>query len=155
MNPLLKTPVRELMTHPAVSVGDDSTIKEVFAVLKKHDIVGVPVVNAHQKVVGIVTESDLIKHFTTLGTPRAIDVLGSLVYLESLTEFNQHLKEHCSEWVRDLMTPQVVVVQANAPLQTAIDLMEANGVNRLPVVDEQHRLVGMLTRSNLLKHLTL
>lgn len=154
MSSMLSKPVQKVMTKEVKMVTQDQTIKEVFALLKKHDIVGVPVVDEHQKVVGMVTESDLIKHFTTLDTPRAINVLGGLVYLDDISEFNQQLKEHCSEWVKDLMTTDVVTVGEDSTVQDVVNAMEEHDVNRIPVVDSDHHLVGIVTRKDLLKHLT-
>lgn len=154
MKNLLQKPVSAFMTRKVIAVTPKMPIRKLFQILKKHKIGGAPVVNQKRKVVGIVTESDLIRHFTTLKTPRGVHILGSLLYLDDLRKFNQELKEHCTETVAGLMTRPAVTISANARLSEALDLMADRHINRLPVVDKAGKLVGLLTRTNLIRALT-
>ena len=142
------------MTKRVVAVDENETIKDLFTLMDKHGILGVPVVDKDRHVVGIVTEGDLLKHFTTLSTPTAINLLGGLIYLEDIKDFNQHLREHCAETVRDLMTQPVVVLKETDTLQDAINTMSDKQVNRLPVVDAHHKLSGILTRKDVVHQLS-
>lgn len=76
MEKLLKKPVSEFMTKNVIAVKATESIKKVFNLMDKHGILGLPVVSDDNAVIGIVTESDLISHFTTLKTPRGINILG-------------------------------------------------------------------------------
>lgn len=138
------------MTKKVVAVGPRTPLHQLLKLLLKHKIGGVPVVNAKRQVVGVITESDLIRHFTTLKTPRGVPILGSLLYLDDLREFNQKFKEHCAEIVADLMSRPAVTLPATAPLSAVLDLMAERHVNRLPVVGKAGKLVGLLTRTNLI-----
>ena len=148
MEKLLKKPVSEFMTRNVIAVKANESIRKVFMLMDKHGILGLPVVSDDNAVIGIVTESDLISHFTTLKTPRGINILGSIVYLDNLEDFNKNLKDHCAELVKDVMTPDVVTIMHDATLHEAINLMAKEKMGRLPVIGNKGELVGILTRTD-------
>lgn len=141
------------MTTNVISVMEGDNLKNVFKLMEEHGIVGLPVLNQEQAVVGIVTQSDLIKHFTTLKTPLGVNILGSIVYLDNLEDWSENLKDHCAELVKDIMTTDVITVMETQPLRQAIDLMAKHQINRLPVVNEQGLLVGIVTRKDIVHQL--
>jgi len=145
----MKKPIKEFMTKNVIAVKESNTIKNLFKLMDEHVVLGVPVVNDKSQVIGIVTESDLITHFTTLKTPRGVNLLGSMVYLEDLNEFNEKLKDHCAEIVKDLMTDEVITIDSNANLLDAINLMSKHDVTRLPVVDKNNKLLGIIARTDI------
>lgn len=149
MEKLLKKQVSEFMTKKVFAVKPEESIKKVFKLMDEHGILGLPVVDDDNAVVGIVTESDLISHFTTLKTPRSVSILGSIVYLDNLKDFNKSLKDHCAELVKDVMTTDVVTLMHNATLHEAINMMAENQLGRLPVIGEKGELVGILTRTDI------
>ena len=153
MDKILKTPVREWMTKKVFSVKESENIKEVFKLLDKNGIMGVPVVNEHNYVVGIITETDLMKHFTTIEAPRSINLLGGIIYLDDIDEFNQNLKNHCSEQVKDLMTTDVITAKDNHTLFEIINMMSNEKISRMPVVNQKNELIGMITKSDIVHQL--
>ncbi|PIZ71491.1 hypothetical protein COY07_04860 [Candidatus Peregrinibacteria bacterium CG_4_10_14_0_2_um_filter_43_11] len=153
MKDILQKQIKAFMTKDVLAVKKDETIKHLFQLMDSHGILSVPIVDESNVVVGIVTESNLIKHFTTLKNPQGIHLLGSMVYLEDLTAFNEKLKDHCSEVVADLMSNPVVTISPEATLLDALNLMTEEKVNRLPVVDEGHHLMGIITRTDVLHQL--
>ncbi len=149
MEKLMKKPVKEFMTKNVIAVKENDTIKNLFKLMDEHVILGVPVINDESQVIGIVTESDLINHFTTLKTPRGVNLLGSMVYLEDLNEFNEKLKDHCAEIVKDLMTDEVITIDSDANLLDAINLMSKHDITRLPVTDKDNKLLGIIARTDI------
>ncbi|MFG2895605.1 CBS domain-containing protein [Streptomyces zaomyceticus] len=111
--------IGDLMTDDVVSAVPATSFKEVAKLLAEHDISGVPVVDADDRVVGVVSASDLL----------ARDALAA----------------------RDLMTRPAITVHAEETARDAARLMVRRGVERLPVVDEEERLVGIVTRRDLLR----
>lgn len=142
------------MTKKVIAVEENESIKDLFKLMDKHGILGVPVVNDKLHVVGIVTEGDLLEHFTTLKTPRSINLLGGIVYLDNVEDFNKHLKEHCAETVKELMTEPAIVLKETSTLQDTINTMAKHHVNRLPVIDGKKKLVGIVTRSDVVHQLS-
>jgi CBS domain-containing protein len=153
MEKILKKKAKDFMTKKVISVHEDDPIKKVFKLMDKSGILGVPVVNSKKHVVGIVTESDLIEHFTTLKTPRGVNLLGGIIYLSDIKEFNKDLKEHCAEYVKDLMSKEVLAVKESATLQEVIDVMSKKQMNRIPVVNGKKELTGIITRSDIVHQL--
>lgn len=153
MSTLLQKPVQEFMTRTVISIDRKGYIKNLFKLFEAHGIMGVPVVDHKNEVVGMITESDLVRHFTTLKAPRAIQLLGSLIYLEDTTAFNEAFKKHCAETVEAFMTQPVICIHPDQNLQEAIDLMTEKKVSRLPVVDGNHQLIGIITRKDIIHQL--
>ncbi len=149
MEKLMKKPVNDFMTKKVISVSENDDIKSLFKLMDKHDILGAPVVDEKNQVIGIVTESDLINHFTTIKSPQGINLLGSIVYLDNISKFNDNLKDHCAESVKDIMTSNVITISPKANLLDAINLMSKNNITRLPVVDRKNELMGIITRSDI------
>lgn len=149
MEKLLKKPVKDFMTKNVITVRENETIKNLFKLMDKHGILGVPVVDSKKVVIGMVTESDLIKHFTTIKSPRGINLLGSIIFLDNIADFNKNLKDHCAELVKDIMIDKVVSIEENATLLDTIDLMAEQNLTRLPVVDKKNKLTGIVTRSDI------
>jgi CBS domain-containing protein len=149
MEELMLKAVSKFMTKKVIAVKENDSIKKVFKLMDEHGILGLPVLNDEGAVIGIVTESDLITHFTTLKTPRGINILGSIVYLDNIEDFNENLKDHCAEVVKDIMSKEVTTIMQSASLSDAINLMGEKEVSRLPVVGEKGELVGIITRKDI------
>ena len=88
MEKTLKKTAKDVMTKKVIAVEENETIKHLFQLMDKHGILGVPVTDGKKRVVGVVTESDLIEHFTTLKTPRSVNLLGGIIYLDDVKDFN-------------------------------------------------------------------
>ncbi len=153
MEKTMKKPAKEFMSKDVIAVQDNESIKQLFKLLDQSGILGVPVVDEKKHVVGIVTETDLIEHFTTLETPSSINLLGGIIYLNSVEEFNEQLKDHCAEVVKDLMTTPAITVEEKTTLLEVINIMSEKNISRLPVVDKKGELTGIITRSDIVHQL--
>ena len=153
MDKILKKTAMEFMTKEVIAVREDEGIKQIFKLLDESGTLGVPVVDDQNHVIGIITETDLIKHFTTLKTPRSINLLGGIVYLDDITEFNEHLKDQCADTVKDLMFESVITIQETTTLQEMLNIMSDKQITRLPVVDKKNELVGIITRTDIVHQL--
>lgn len=121
--------VADVMVEDVVSVSPATPYRRLVELLWTHGISGLPVVDEAGVLVGIVSESDLLRHQegdVEAGADRA-EVAG------------------------DVMTAPVVTVRAAAELPEAAHLMRGRGLKRLPVLDEEGRLAGIVSRADLLK----
>ena len=136
-----------------VTPGDD--VETLLRVLREHELPGVPVVNEGGRCVGIVTEADLVlsEEEADLHLPHYISLFGGVVFLEPLKRFEDRLRKAFASSVEDMMTPDPVTVEADAPVEEAARLIAERKHNRLPVV-EHGRLVGVVTRLDVLDALT-
>jgi CBS domain-containing protein len=137
----------DVMTRNVVTVTPDTTVLELVSILLSRNISGVPVVDAENTLVGIVTEGDLIRR-AELGTERKRG--GWLAFFTATaTMAQEYVRSHGTK-VQDLMTPGVVAVARDTPLADVADLMEERHVRRVPVV-EDGKVVGIVSRANLLR----
>jgi CBS domain-containing protein len=115
----------------------------------------VPVVNEGGRCVGIVTEADLVisDEQGDLHIPHYIELFGGIVFLEPLRRYEARLKKAFASRVADLMTEDLVTIEAEASVKEAGRIIVRRGHNRLPVV-EHGRLVGVVTRVDVLEALT-
>jgi CBS domain-containing protein len=138
--------VKDVMTHLVVMLFPRDTLHEAALRLARNRISGAPVVEGG-RVVGIVSESDLIQAVAPpgrFGRGMTTDVLAHLVSNGSRPDVD-------GKTVADTMNSTVVDISPEASLWQAAALMEDRGVKRLPVVDEDGYLVGIISRADLVK----
>ncbi|WP_315874724.1 CBS domain-containing protein [Thermocoleostomius sinensis] len=142
--------VKDFMTTDPVTVKPTDSVGTVLQRLEENHISGLPVVDETGKVVGVVSEADLLFRERPIRLPLYLSFLGGIIYLEPLDHFIQQLKKSLGVLVQDVMTPNPVTIAPEAPISQAADLMLEKRVNRLPVVDAAGVLVGIITRDDLL-----
>jgi CBS domain-containing protein len=147
--------VRDIMETNVPAVYPDDPVEHVVAVLRDHDLPGVPVINEGGRCVGIITEHDLIMVGETedLHLPHYIELFGGIVFLESTKRFDERLRKAIGAKASDVMTEDPIVIEADAPVGAAGRMIARHKHNRLPVV-EHGRLVGVVTRIDVLDALT-
>ena len=143
--------VRPAMTPDTPTVAPDTSVEEVVRVMREHELPGLPVVDGDGRLVGIVTESDLVlaDDEGDLHIPHYFELFGGMVFLEPLRRFESRLKKAAAATAGDMMTADPLTVQADDPVRKAARLIADSGHNRLPVV-EGDRLVGVVTRVDVL-----
>jgi CBS domain-containing protein len=148
--------VADIMDRDPVSVSPDDDVESVIRRLREHELPGVPVVDGDNRCVGIVTEADLIlrDEQADLHLPHHIDLMGGVIFLESMKHFEERLKKAVASQVSEMMTPHPLTVTPDTPVEEAARLIAEKGHNRLPVLDEDGRLVGVVTRVDVLEALT-
>jgi CBS domain-containing protein len=147
--------VRDIMETdvPLVTVVDP--VEQVIHVLRENELPGVPVVNEGGRCVGIITEADLViaGEDEELHLPHYVQLFGGVVFLESISHFEERLRKAFASTAEDMMTPDPVTIEPSATVRDAARLIARKKHNRLPVV-EHGRLVGVVTRVDVLDALT-
>jgi CBS domain-containing protein len=138
--------VKDVMTKNVIAVKKDTKVSELIEILSKNRISGVPVVDEENRVVGIVSEADLL--FTTkTGKIRGLrDFLKRLIgeeYSTLATPLSGDLK------VEDIMTSPVITASPDMDIEEASKILSEKRIKRLPVVDENGKLIGIITRHDL------
>ncbi len=139
----------DIMVTNVVSVGPDTPVREIASLMLERRISGLPVVDAERRVLGIVSEGDLIRR-PEIGTDRAPSAWLSL-FVSADARARDFVKTHGLK-ARDVMSRPAVCVAPVAPLAEVVRLLERHRVKRLPVV-EHGKLAGMVTRTDLLRAL--
>lgn len=135
--------VRDVMVADVVTAYAGAAFKEIVAALARNRIGAVPVVDEDHKVIGMVSESDLLARVTGGRLPRP---RGHLLAARA----ERHAKIH-GLTARELMTAPAVVTTPDALIADAARLAAARRVRRLPVVDRAGKLVGIVARGELLR----
>ncbi len=140
----------DIMQTNVVTVRSDASVQELAELLARKKISGVPVVDDENRVVGVVSEGDLVALDADIHFPHYIQFLDSVIFLESMKKFDERLRKAAAAEVGQIMTTDVETVQKNTSIEEAATLMTDKGINRLPVVDGDV-LVGIVTRADLVK----
>jgi CBS domain-containing membrane protein len=137
----------EIMSKDAVTLDFSSNLKEAWRLLRHHKVHALPVLNKARRVIGIVTQSDFLKH-------SELDEYVS--FAERLRRFLMNSPDTHSdkpEVVGQIMTSNVVTAKMDTPLVELVPLMSNSGLHHVPVVDDANRFVGMVSQSDLLASL--
>jgi CBS domain-containing protein len=137
----------QIMTRPVYSVLPEATIAEAANIMLQRHISGLPVVDAAEKLVGIVSEGDFIRRSEISTQRKRSRWLKFLLGMgEAATDF---VHEHGRK-ISDVMTRVPLTVTEDTPLEEIVTSMETSGVKRLPVM-RVDKLVGIVSRANLLQ----
>jgi len=144
------------MDTDPVAVLPDDDVRRVLEVLREHDLPGVPVVDQDRKVIGIITESDLVisDDENDFHLPHYVNIMGGIVFLESMKHFEERAQKAFAAKASDLMTADPLTVGPDEDASVAGRLISSKHHNRLPVVDEDGKLAGVVTRVDVLTALT-
>ncbi|HWG99163.1 MAG TPA: CBS domain-containing protein [Pilimelia sp.] len=136
--------VRDVMTDAVVVARGDTSYKQLVDVLADCEVSAVPVVDADDRVLGVVSEADLLHKVEFDGAEPHSRLLDRLLRRSAR-------EKATGDTAAELMTSPAVTVRPETPLAQAARLMEQRRVKRLPVVDESGRLVGLVSRRDLLR----
>ncbi|MEU1283972.1 CBS domain-containing protein [Kitasatospora sp. NPDC005856] len=129
------------MTSPVVLVSPETGFREIVALLSDYDITGVPVVDAETRPLGVVSEADLLRTLAAQEDPASLLPAPESVQAGPDGEVT----------AADLMTAQPVCTTPDTSVVAAARLMSRHGLKRLPVLDEDGRVIGMVSRGDLLR----
>lgn len=143
---------RDIMTSPAITVAPETHIPEVARLMREHQISGLPVVDAEQHLVGIITDYDLILRNAPVREPRYFAVLSGMIPL-SLDE-HRHYKEQLRHTLAitagDLIEPGVATITPDTPMEEVMETMLDTRITMLPVIEDD-KVVGVVTRTDLVR----
>lgn len=140
----LELHVRDVMTREVLVVTKYESITKVANILSGKNISGLPVVDNDRKVLGIVTQADIL---SMLGVGREHTFKDLLKYM-----LGERLpKRKMGDLVGDIMTTAVITITPDANIADAARLMDDKKIRRLIVTDEHQALLGIITRADILK----
>jgi CBS domain-containing protein len=144
------------MERDVPTVTPDDDVQTVLRVMREHELSGVPVVSDDGTVVGIITEDDLVlrDEEEDLHLPFHIELMGGVVYLGRMKHYDERLKRALALSAENLMTADPITVGPEDSVEDAARVIAERRHNRLPVVDGAGKLVGVLTRLDVLDALT-
>lgn len=136
--------VAEVMTRRVATVTERAGYKEIVETLARNGVSAVPVVDADRRVIGVVSEADLL-HKVDIAS---MEPHGWVFERKRIRVARGKAN---ADFARELMTAPPITIAENDAVGVAARLMDTEGVKRLPVVDDEGRLVGIVSRSDLLR----
>ncbi|WP_311768783.1 CBS domain-containing protein [Burkholderia sp. Bp9099] len=141
---------RDVMTTSVISATPEMSIREVAKLLAEHAISAVPVADVYGRLIGIVSEGDLVRRVELGAGVRRRS--WWLELLASSTEpASEYVREHAQK-MKDLMSVDVVTVHEDTPLSEVADLLERYRIKRVPVVKDDE-VTGLVSRADLVRAL--
>lgn len=131
--------VHDVMTKDPVTVQSDTSVKEALVLLARHGVTSMPVVSSARQIRGVVSEADLIRESVARDSR-----------LQE-TPLDQGGDPMLPRTVDEVFTPHAVVVRPDDDLATAVELMTSTSVKSLPVVDRKQRVIGIVSRSDVVR----
>jgi CBS domain-containing protein len=142
---------KEIMSSPVITVSPDTPFRNIVSIMLQHAISGLPVVDEHGRLLGVVTEADLLlKEETPHPQPALIPWHGSSLRLERILD--RHRKSEGTT-AGDLMTENVITATEETSVHQLAHMMLGRDINRIPILRDG-RVVGIVTRADILKVFT-
>lgn len=143
--------IKEIMTKDVVTVYETNTVEEVARIFIEKKISGVPVVDSQNKLVGIISEGDLIFQQKKLNPPVFLSFFDGVIQIGKNAFFDE-IKKISAFLIKDLMTKEdLIVAKQDMKASDVASLLVENKVNRIPIVDDENKVVGIVTRYDLIK----
>lgn len=147
---MTKVTAKDIMTREVIAVHPETSLLDVAKVLAEHNFDGVPVVDADNKLVGIVTEYDLINKTSAVHLPTLQVILKNLPQFK--TEEAHFQEEILNLKVADIMNKDPLSMKADISYDEVIKIFrDHHRVNPIPVVDADNKIIGVISRFDVLR----
>jgi CBS domain-containing protein len=142
--------VGDVMTTEIIKVQLDTRVSEIARLMSQHRVSGLPVVDADDRVVGIVTELDMMVRNTHFELPQFIFIFDAMIPLETPGHYRERLENVLGTTAREIMSETAATITPDATIEELAELMVDRRMNPIPVV-EDGRLVGIISRSDIIR----
>jgi CBS domain-containing protein len=143
--------VTAIMTTDVVTLRADDSVEAAVRALTARGISGAPVVDDEGHLVGVLDDSDILLSEARVHAPSAVEILGAYITIPgTLKRFEEEVRHALGRTVADLMDPDAPAVGPEATVEDAATAMVAHSVSRVPVVDEDRRVIGIVSRGDLI-----
>jgi CBS domain-containing protein len=141
------------MTTPVLSAGVDTPLQEAVKLMSEHHISGLPVVDGSGALVGELTEQDLMVRESGFQPGPYVMLLDAVIYLRNPLSWDKEVHQVLGSTVGEVMGRHPHSCSGDLPLPAAARQLHEGGTQRLFVLDEQRRPVGVLTRGDVVRAL--
>lgn len=142
--------VAQIMRTDVPTVSPDDSIPFIAKTLVDNKLTGVPVVE-NDKIIGIITESDIISREANVDVPTPVPFLDAIFMADAGPDFEDELRRVLAVDARQLMSSPVYNIRSSATLAQVATLMIDRRINTVPVVDEHMNLVGIVSRADIVR----
>jgi CBS domain-containing protein len=142
----------QIMTKQYLTISPEMRVEELARLLLRKDVTGAVIVDKKGKLLGVVTEGDLIAKEKNLHLPTLVSIFDAVVYLETSEHFKGELHKMVATRVEDIYSRDPVTIKLNSTLADIATLMSEKRIHFLPVLDGG-RVEGVVGRREILKAL--
>ena len=143
---------KDIMTKDVLTVSLDTPVKKVAELLSDYEISGAPVLDEHERVIGIVTESDLIEQKKNLHLPTVVTLFEGVLFLERPQKMKREIEKMLGATVKDIYSKKVITINENTTLEDIATIMSEKKVHLLPVL-RGDELVGVVGKVDVVRAL--
>ncbi|KZR75251.1 CBS domain-containing protein [Prochlorococcus marinus] len=152
---VLQQTVKDVMSTPVLSVVPATSLQEAVQLLTDHHISGLPVVNDDGTLVGELTEQDLMVRESGVDAGPYVLLLDSVIYLRNPLNWDKQVHQVLGTSVNDLMRSDTHTCNEALPLPRAAAMLHDRSTQRLFVINDQRKLVGVITRGDVVRALSM
>ena len=147
--------ITDIMTKEVVSVTPEMPLFEAAKILSEHNLDGAPVVNETNKLLGIITEYDLISQSSSIHLPTLQKILQDIkVFGKDKSQFKKEFQDVIALKVQDVMNDDPLTLAPDDSFEEMVKAFrEHHRVNPIPVIDKNKKVVGVVSRFDVLKPL--
>ena len=152
--------VEDIMQKEVIKFNELDKIVDVAQSFRENKISGAPVVNEENHVVGVISEGDIMRLIEihspkiNLILPAPLDLIELPLKMKyELDEVAEDMQKAGSTVIDQIMTKKVIKVKINSSIPDAAKLMDSHKIKRLPVVDDESKLVGIITRGDIIGYM--
>ena len=142
----------DIMTQDVVTVNKNQPIGDLSKIFIENNFNGVPVLDNTGKVVGVVTQGDLIEQNKNLHIPTVIALFDAVLFLESEKKFEDDLKKLTGSKIEDIYHKNLITVSPDTDLNEIITLMAEKDIHTIPVLDGE-KLIGIIGKRNIIREM--
>jgi CBS-domain-containing membrane protein len=143
---------RDIMTKEVITVSPETKVLDLAQLLAEHKINGAPVVDKQGRLVGVVTQNNLIDRAKKFELPHVISILDAHFYLERPSTFKKNLEKLMGNLVVDIMTSPPVTITAEVEVDEIATIMARRQVHTLPVL-EGDKIIGIIGKIDIIRAL--
>jgi CBS domain-containing protein len=142
---------KDIMSTDLITVSKDTDIKILSKIFIDKKINSVPVVDDEGKLMGIVSETDIVYQDASLHIPTVFTIFDSIFYLQSSKHFKDDLKKITASKIKDIMTDKVFSVKEDDSIYDIATIITEKKFYSIPVVDDNNYLKGIVSRFDIIK----
>jgi CBS domain-containing protein len=143
--------VANWMNRELLTVTPSTPISEAVKLLVDRHIGGLPVIDDAGKLVGVISESDLMWREQGVEQPPYMLFLGGIIYFQNLLTYDRDLHKALGQTVGEVMTPHAISITAETTLPEAAKIMHDKKLRRLPVIDDRQHPIGIITEGDIVR----
>jgi CBS domain-containing protein len=147
--------ILDVMTSNPITVKRETDLKDAIALLANNKISGLPVVDDENHLIGILSETDLMWQESGVEPPPYIMILDSIIYLQNPSRYEKQIHKALGQTVGDVMSEKPMTITGDKTIKQAAHILHHKDVRRLPVVDDEGKVIGILTQGDIIRAMAL